>query len=117
MSENTPTPSTPPRPASSGWRRRCGSALHRGIAMALKQIAILPKCAGEQNQYWRVEMACDICGRASCTNSFHSLEEQEIYSAAIDLFDRAREMRAKIEEEQGRAREALEPVTITVEDE
>ncbi len=107
MSENTPTPSTPPRPASSGWRRRCGSALHRGIAMALKQIAILPKCAGEPNQYWRVEMACDICGRGSCTPSFHSLEEQEIYSEVIDLFDKARDLREKVGREQDRAREAL----------
>ena len=41
-------------------------------------------------------MSCDICGRSSCCNSFHSLEEQEKYSKAIEAFDRAREIRAAI---------------------
>jgi len=28
---------------------------------------------------WRNKMACRICGRGSCTESFHSIEEQEQY--------------------------------------
>ncbi len=41
-------------------------------------------------------MACDICGRDSCCNSFHSLEEQEKYEKVIELFDKARELRNEI---------------------
>lgn len=44
-------------------------------------------------------MSCDICGRGSCCDSFHSAEEQQRYAPAIELFDRARELRAKIRQE------------------
>jgi transcription elongation factor Elf1 len=42
---------------------------------------------------------CDICGRSSCTESFHSLEEQERYSKVIEAFERARELRAQLRQE------------------
>lgn len=29
-------------------------------------------------------MSCRICGRSSCTESFHSLDEQEIYEMSIE---------------------------------
>jgi transcription elongation factor Elf1 len=45
-------------------------------------------------------MSCFICGRSSCTESFHSLEEQELYAPAIDLMERARDLRDKIREEE-----------------
>ena len=41
-------------------------------------------------------MSCDICGRGSCCNSFHSLEEQERFSAVIEAFEKARELRESI---------------------
>ena len=44
-------------------------------------------------------MSCDICGRSSCTESFHSLEEQEQYEKVIEAFERARELRAQVRAE------------------
>jgi transcription elongation factor Elf1 len=44
-------------------------------------------------------MSCDICGRGSCTESFHSLEEQERYEKVIDAFEKARDLRAKVRAE------------------
>lgn len=44
-------------------------------------------------------MACDICGRGSCTESFHSLEEQERYATVIEAFEKARELREKVRAE------------------
>jgi len=44
-------------------------------------------------------MACDICGRGACCNSFHSLEEQKQYEKVIELFDKAREERIKLQTE------------------
>lgn len=44
-------------------------------------------------------MACDICGRGSCTESFHSLEEQERYEKVIEAFEKARELRAQLRAE------------------
>lgn len=41
-------------------------------------------------------MSCDICGRGSCSESFHSLEEQERYEKVIEAFEKARELRAKV---------------------
>jgi transcription elongation factor Elf1 len=39
-------------------------------------------------------MSCEICGRTSCTRSFHSFEEQDTYD---EVADRAKEwMRHKI---------------------
>lgn len=46
-----------------------------------------------------LEMACDICGRGSCTESFHSLEEQERYEKVIAAFEKARELRAQVRAE------------------
>lgn len=43
---------------------------------------------------------CDICGRSSCCPSFHSLEEQERYEEVIELFDKARELRDRIRNEE-----------------
>lgn len=34
-------------------------------------------------------MICRICLRGSCTESFHSLEEQEIYEDALDAYSDA----------------------------
>jgi hypothetical protein len=42
---------------------------------------------------------CFICGRSSCCESFHSLEEQERFAPAIELKDRAIELRDKIRAE------------------
>lgn len=44
-------------------------------------------------------MSCVICGRNSCSESFHSLEEQERYEKVIDAFERARELRAQVRAE------------------
>jgi transcription elongation factor Elf1 len=44
-------------------------------------------------------MSCDICGRGSCCTSFHSMEEQDNYAAVIELFDKARDLRAQIKQE------------------
>jgi len=44
-------------------------------------------------------MACDICGRSSCSTCFHSIAEQERYASVIDAFDRARELRDKVRSE------------------
>lgn len=44
-------------------------------------------------------MSCDICGRGNCTESFHSLEEQERYEKVIEAFEKARELRAKVRAE------------------
>ena len=44
-------------------------------------------------------MACDICGRGNCTESFHSLEEQERYEKVIEAFEKARDMRAQVRAE------------------
>lgn len=44
-------------------------------------------------------MSCDICGSSSCCASFHTIEEQERYSAVIDLFDKAREARRLLQEQ------------------
>lgn len=41
-------------------------------------------------------MSCDICGRGSCANWFHSIDEQERYAKVIELFEKARELRADI---------------------
>lgn len=41
-------------------------------------------------------MACDICGRGNCTESFHLLEEQRRYENVINAFEKARELRAKV---------------------
>lgn len=42
---------------------------------------------------------CDICGRASCSEAFHSLEEQTRFEKVIEAFDRARELRRQTREE------------------
>lgn len=41
-------------------------------------------------------MSCDICGSSSCTESFHSLEEQKKYEKVTEAFRIAREMRDEI---------------------
>lgn len=41
-------------------------------------------------------MSCDICGRGSCCPMFHSGEEQRRFEKVIEAFDRAREMRARV---------------------
>lgn len=37
-------------------------------------------------------MACKICGRQACTESFHSIEAQEQYEKEQDLIEEARLM-------------------------
>ena len=44
-------------------------------------------------------MSCDICGKGSCTVSFHSLAEQERYEKVIEAFEKARDLRDKIRNE------------------
>lgn len=50
-------------------------------------------------------MSCAICQRSSCTQSFHSLEQQERYFEVIcamdsGQFDLAQKLREKIENEE-----------------
>lgn len=40
-------------------------------------------------------MSCDICAKASCAASFHSLAEQAQYADVIEAFKRARRLRAR----------------------
>lgn len=42
---------------------------------------------------------CDICGRGSCANWMHSLEEQERYEKVIEAFDKARDLREQLQAE------------------
>jgi len=44
-------------------------------------------------------MSCDICGRGSCTPMFHSADEQRRFEKVIEAFDKARELRAQVNEE------------------
>jgi hypothetical protein len=44
-------------------------------------------------------MSCDICGRGSCTPMFHSSDEQRRFEKVIEAFERARELRAQVNEE------------------
>lgn len=44
-------------------------------------------------------MSCDICGRGSCTTSFHSHDEQERYEHVIEAFEKARELRAAVRDQ------------------
>lgn len=39
---------------------------------------------------------CFICGRSSCCESFHSIEEQERYAPAISQYEKAVTMREMI---------------------
>jgi transcription elongation factor Elf1 len=45
-------------------------------------------------------MSCDICGRGSCCPSFHSPEEQDRYAKVIEAFDKARELRDQVRNEE-----------------
>jgi predicted RNase H-like nuclease (RuvC/YqgF family) len=57
-------------------------------------------------------MACRICNRSSCTESFHSLEEQELYEKArnidgnvrqiVDLLRKIESLKAELAEKNGR---------------
>jgi transcription elongation factor Elf1 len=44
-------------------------------------------------------MSCDICGRGSCTASFHSVDEYRRYEHVIELFEKAREERERVKHE------------------
>lgn len=44
-------------------------------------------------------MSCDICGRGSCANWMHSLEEQDEYAKVIEAFERARDLRSRVRDE------------------
>lgn len=44
-------------------------------------------------------MSCDICGRGSCASWMHSTEEQERYAEVIEAFERARDIRDRIRNE------------------
>lgn len=45
-------------------------------------------------------MACDICGKGSCASWMHSAAEQERYAPAVEAFERAREIRQHIRDEE-----------------
>lgn len=45
-------------------------------------------------------MSCFICGRASCATWMHSRDEQERYEDAIELFERAIELRNSIRDQE-----------------
>ena len=42
---------------------------------------------------------CFICGRSSCCESFHTIQEQERFAPAIELYEKAIELREKIRNE------------------
>lgn len=44
-------------------------------------------------------MSCDICGRGSCCPMFHSRELQVRFEKVMHAFDKARELRQKVNEE------------------
>lgn len=41
-------------------------------------------------------MSCHICGRSSCADWMHSIKEQEKFAPAIELFEKAEELRRQI---------------------
>lgn len=43
-------------------------------------------------------MSCEICGRGSCTRSFHSLEAQEEYDERQSMPDDVDELRREVQE-------------------
>ena len=43
-------------------------------------------------------MACKICGRSSCTSSFHSIEEQEAFAARQEMSSDVDELRCVIQD-------------------
>lgn len=45
-------------------------------------------------------MACDICGGGACANWMHSAEEQARFEDVIDAFDKARELRDQVRNEE-----------------
>lgn len=44
-------------------------------------------------------MSCFICGRGSCTPSFHSLDEQSAYEAAEIAYEKYLDVRSKCKED------------------
>lgn len=42
-------------------------------------------------------MSCKICGRSSCTQSFHSLEEQERFEAREAMTDNVDHLRVEVQ--------------------
>ena len=43
-------------------------------------------------------MACEICGRASCMRSFHSIEDQERFDARKEMSSDVDELRSEIQD-------------------
>ena len=58
-------------------------------------------------------MTCRICLRNSCTESFHSLEEQEKYEVALDAYSDADDLK----EEHRKRQKELESEIEALEDE
>lgn len=44
-------------------------------------------------------MSCDICGRESCEPWFHCVEQQRRFEKVIEAFEKARQLRRKLNEE------------------
>jgi len=57
------------------------------------------ECTIDDGTKGRTRMSCDICRSSSCTAAFHSVEEQERYTEVILAFERARELRRELEED------------------
>ncbi len=51
-------------------------------------------------------MSCDICGRGACANWMHSEEEQERFAKVIELFEKAREERQRVLDNDDEEKEA-----------
>jgi predicted nucleic acid-binding Zn-ribbon protein len=55
-------------------------------------------------------MACRICGRSSCIESFHSIDEQERFDARERIADELAELRERAETAERERNEARERV-------
>lgn len=45
-------------------------------------------------------MSCDICGRGSCSEMFHSAAEQKRFEKVIEAFEYARALREEVRNEE-----------------
>ena len=52
------------------------------------------------NRGEEVVMACEICGRSSCTRCFHSIEDQERFDARKEMSDDVETLREELQSSQ-----------------
>ena len=61
-------------------------------------------------------MTCRICARGSCTQSFHSLEEQEKYEVALDAYNDADDIKEENRKCQKELEDQIELLETEIED-